>query len=715
MKNQLLTLKATKKLTLGLSLLLTLNLICQSAHAAPCPAPYEERNGLVVIEAENLNIPSGWQRRTAATGFTGSAYIEWINGANYSKPGVGLIETTIKITKAGKYYFKWHSKIGKGTLGSEHNDSWLKFPDASNFYAVGSRTVYPYGSGKTPNPNGAGSEGWFKVFSSGGLNWNWSTNTSDRENCQIVAEFNSPGVYKLQISARSDGHLLDRLVMYHSSLTASQAQNLTNTETKCIGETTTNNQAPVVSNSLVDKVATVGANLTYTFASNTFTDSNGDALTYTATLANGSSLPSWLSFNAATRTFSGVPPTTGTETIRVTANDGKGGLVSDDFLLSVNSSSTTAQAVVSFSLINADTEQEIKILSAGEVLNLATLPTKNLSIRANANPVAVGSVKFVLSGALSKTQIETGSPYALFGDMGGNFNPWTPTVGSYSLTGTPFTGSGASGTAGTSLTINFTVVNQASSGSATTYRINAGGPGYTTTEGKAFSADNYASGGSIYVQSSTADVSNTTNDILYRSERYGNFSYNLPVSNGDYTVILHFAEVYNNNIGQRKFNVDIEGQRKLNEYDIFAKAAGAFKAVQESFTVNVIDGTLNISFVKGTVNNPKVSAIEVISNTNPSATTARIATSQIVRETTPVTIATYPNPAKGIVTVEGINTTCTDLSLTITNGSYTLFPKFVKSSANKLQLNLEGLSSGIYILQIKQCGNTYTQKVIIAH
>ncbi len=47
---------------------------------------------------------------------------------------------------------------------------------------------------------------------------------------------------------------------------------------------------------------------TYTVPADTFSDPDGDPLTYAATLDNGDSLPSWLSFDAATRTFSGTPP-----------------------------------------------------------------------------------------------------------------------------------------------------------------------------------------------------------------------------------------------------------------------------------------------------------------------------------------------------------------------------------------------------------------------
>ena len=41
-------------------------------------------------------------------------------------------------------------------------------------------------------------------------------------------------------------------------------------------------------------------------------DADSDALTYTATKSDGSPLPTWLGFNASTRTFSGTPAVSGT-------------------------------------------------------------------------------------------------------------------------------------------------------------------------------------------------------------------------------------------------------------------------------------------------------------------------------------------------------------------------------------------------------------------
>jgi hypothetical protein len=121
----------------------------------------------------------------------------------------------------------------------------------------------------------------------------------------------------------------------------------------------------------------------------------------------------------------------------------------------------TAQAVTSLTLVNADTDQDLQTLTNGATLNLATLPTRNLNVRANTNPATVGSVVFGYD-ANPAYATESTAPYALAGDSSGNYNPWTPTVGSHTLTATPYSGSGGSGTAGTAHTVSFTVADDAS-------------------------------------------------------------------------------------------------------------------------------------------------------------------------------------------------------------------------------------------------------------
>jgi ELWxxDGT repeat protein len=148
-------------------------------------------------------------------------------------------------------------------------------------------------------------------------------------------------------------------------------------------------------------------------------------------------------------------------------------------------------------------------------------------------------------------------------------------------------------------------------------RVNAGGKGFTTADARTFAADAYFSGGTVS-RTTPLGIGGTADDSLYQTGRHGaSFSYNIPVGDGSYDVVLHFAETYWGNlvpggVGSRRFHVDLEGTRRLIEYDIFAKAGGALKAVQETFRVTVRDGTLNIHFRKGAADNAAVKAIEVL-------------------------------------------------------------------------------------------------------
>ncbi|MBV7544653.1 Ig-like domain-containing protein, partial [Acidovorax sp. sic0104] len=68
------------------------------------------------------------------------------------------------------------------------------------------------------------------------------------------------------------------------------------------------NAVPTVANTIPDRSATQGAAFSFQFAANTFADADvGDTLSYSAQLAGGGALPAWLSFDPATRTFSGTP------------------------------------------------------------------------------------------------------------------------------------------------------------------------------------------------------------------------------------------------------------------------------------------------------------------------------------------------------------------------------------------------------------------------
>ena len=98
------------------------------------------------------------------------------------------------------------------------------------------------------------------------------------------------------------------------------------------------NAAPTLANPIPDQSAVVGTAFSYAFPDTTFSDADtGDTLAYAATKADDAALPTWLSFDADTRTFSGMPASTdtGTVSVKVTASDGDGGSVSDEFDITV--------------------------------------------------------------------------------------------------------------------------------------------------------------------------------------------------------------------------------------------------------------------------------------------------------------------------------------------------------------------------------------------
>ena len=108
--------------------------------------------------------------------------------------------------------------------------------------------------------------------------------------------------------------------------------------------------------------------------------------------------------------------------------------------------------VTSLTLMNASSQAEIGIIQDEATLNLDVTGTQ-LNFRADTS-FDTGSVRFVLDGV---ERIETMKPYAALGDVAGKFNAWTPIAGAHQILVTPYTGAGATGLAGETVQIDFTV------------------------------------------------------------------------------------------------------------------------------------------------------------------------------------------------------------------------------------------------------------------
>jgi hypothetical protein len=177
------------------------------------------------------------------------------------------------------------------------------------------------------------------------------------------------------------------------------------------------------------------------------------------------------------------------------------------------------------------------------------------------------------------------------------------------------------------------------------FNMNAGGKEYTDASGRIWAADLLP----LTPDTTFANV-HKIQDPLYQTERYGDtIHYDISVPDGDYEVVLDFAEIYwgAQRIGARVFDVFIEGNLGWENLDIFSEVGGYKPLIKESATT-VSDGILTI-LLSGKVQDPKISAIEIRSAGGASVPTlASVAPPPA--DTAPVTSPTNAPPVEAPVT-----------------------------------------------------------------
>jgi hypothetical protein len=155
-------------------------------------------------------------------------------------------------------------------------------------------------------------------------------------------------------------------------------------------------------------------------------------------------------------------------------------------------------------------------------------------------------------------------------------------------------------------------------------RINVGGPSYTAASGVRFAADAFSAGG--LVAATTRAISGTPDVPLYQNERWGQFTYAIPVANGTYDVRLHFVEAYYGTavagdcVGKRIFGMDVLDTAGIDipaTLDVCAEVGPNAALVKTIPDVIVADGTLDLRSVYGTADDPELAAIEVLPSGGP--------------------------------------------------------------------------------------------------
>ena len=206
------------------------------------------------------------------------------------------------------------------------------------------------------------------------LNWTWNTFTSDNDAHDIFVQFDSPGEYTMELSARSTFHLIDRLVLHQN---ASNPLSLNNLETRCTDGGTS--------------VPVSGINVSPTSVA--LLVGNTQQLSATVSPSNATNKTViWSTSNANVATVNSTGLVTGiavgTATVTGRTQDG-------DFTATASiivSNITQNLGIVSFTLINAATNGDVLAINNGLVISQSQIQNLSLNVRANTNPAVVGSV-----------------------------------------------------------------------------------------------------------------------------------------------------------------------------------------------------------------------------------------------------------------------------------------------------------------------------------
>jgi hypothetical protein len=140
----------------------------------------------------------------------------------------------------------------------------------------------------------------------------------------------------------------------------------------------------------------------------------------------------------------------------------------------------------------------------------------------------------------------------------------------------------------------------------------------TDSDGRLWAADEYYCGGTLVSRHDL--VVNSSEKALYQGERFGNFSYHIPLAPGKYRLTLHFAETWfgtneshEGALDSRIFGVFANGMALLRDYQIVKDAGGSNRGVDKIFD-NLepnAQGMLQLEFVP-VKNYAEVNAIEVV-------------------------------------------------------------------------------------------------------
>lgn len=125
------------------------------------------------------------------------------------------------------------------------------------------------------------------------------------------------------------------------------------------------------------------------------------------------------------------------------------------------------------------------------------------------------------------------------------------------------------------------------------WAVNMGGEQYQSSDGIKYQTDNLVLGGN---KGTIDTIKGSQDSVLFQSYRFGDLTIQQPLENGSYEVIFKFAEPESLTIGERIFDVYVQGQLVIDDIDVKLARDGKSKSalVRVINEVMITDGQLNI-------------------------------------------------------------------------------------------------------------------------
>ncbi|MBK1876439.1 thrombospondin type 3 repeat-containing protein [Pelagicoccus mobilis] len=167
-----------------------------------------ENDGVVVMEVESMSHdPEHWDLETSIDGYSGSGYLVGKTDT-FKKGGLGKLRYPFKVETSGVYQLNWKVRITTGDHRGEHNDAFARILDSEENLL----DTVNHENERDADPN------WYKVFMNRLGQWSYDSKNLDGVGVALAWDLEAGKTYYFEISVRSAGAGLDRIVLWNQSL-----------------------------------------------------------------------------------------------------------------------------------------------------------------------------------------------------------------------------------------------------------------------------------------------------------------------------------------------------------------------------------------------------------------------------------------------------------------------------------------------------------------